>query len=99
MDKIALNRLKTQNEKLKNTINIIYGSHKGTELCRGDEICCGRFRPVTEFSSSNLKCICKECTKNIRLQNRWEKIDKNEDHYIYEKIRSEVLRVSISLQF
>ena len=87
-----LNNKQIKNKKLEEVINQL--DHK-YEKCRGNEICCGKIKSVGEFSPSNLKCICKECAKKIREQNRQDKIDKNEDHYIYEKIRSTSLRVGI----
>ena len=65
------------------------------ELCRGDRVCCGKLKPLSEFSPSALKCICKNCSKKIREINRQNKIDDNEDYYIYEKIRNTLHRVSI----
>jgi hypothetical protein len=37
-----------------------------THQCYGDEICCGKFKSVNNFSPSALKRICKYCTKLIR---------------------------------
>ena len=90
--KLSLNNKQIKNQKSEEVINQL--DHK-YEKCRGNEICCGKIKSVGEFSPSNLKCICKECAKKIREQNRQDKIDKNEDHYIYEKIRSTSLRVGI----
>ena len=88
----AANRKQTQkikHDKVKKLVERKY------EICRGDDLCCGEAKCLNEFSPSALKCICKSCTKKIREQNRQNKIDENEDYYIFEKVRNTVHRVSI----
>ena len=93
MDEVTkLNRKQAKKQKSEQVMKLTNNSF---EVCRGDDICCGVRKPVSEFSPSNLKCICRDCTRKIRERNRQDKIDKDEDHYIYEKIRSTILRVSI----
>ena len=87
-----MNQKQKKVAKLESLINLLDFKY---EVCRGDIICCGKKKPVIEFSPSNLKCICRECIKKIIERNRQDKIDKNENHYIYEKIRNTVLRESV----
>ena len=68
---------------------------ENSEVCRGDTLCCNKSKPLSEFSPSALKCICRECYKDITKRNRQEKIDADENYYIYEKIRSSIVRPGI----
>ena len=86
------NRKQTQKAKHNKVAQLV---DKQYETCRGDDICCGDTKPLSEFSPSALKCICKSCAKKIREDNRQNKIDENENYYIYEKVRNTVHRVSI----
>jgi hypothetical protein len=45
--------------------------------CRDNEICCGEFKSIKDFSPSALKCICKDYAKIIRENNKYQiqKID------------------------
>jgi hypothetical protein len=58
--------------------------------CRGNEICCGEFKSINDFSPSS-----KDCAKIIRENNRKQKISNAEDRYIIEKIRNNIYRVGI----
>jgi len=89
---VHANRKQQQEEKLEKVAKLV---GKEFELCRGSEACCGKKKPIWDFPPSSLKCICKECGKKIREKNRQDKIDTNEDHYIYEKIKHNTSRVSI----
>jgi hypothetical protein len=87
-----LNRKQTRRYKLENVKNKLDNKF---EICRGDELCCGKYKSLTEFAPSALKCICKACGKNISKRDRQNKIDSNEDYYIIEKIKYAISRVGI----
>ena len=90
--KTAQNRKQTQQKKTEAVIKMC--GLKEVK-CQGDILCCGKIKTADMFSPSALKSICKECTKNIMQKNRQKKIHKNEDYYIYEKIRTSCLRPGI----
>jgi hypothetical protein len=85
-----LNRKQTRRYKLENVINQLDNKF---DICRGDELCCGKYKSLTEFAPSALKC--KVCVKQITVKNRCDKIENDEDNYIIEKIKCSVSRVGI----
>ena len=89
---MKLNNKQKQLEKQKEVEELLPVKYK---QCVGDQLCCKKFKPLEDFSPSALKCICKECSRNIIYRNRLEKINSDEKFYFKEKIRTHLYRVDI----
>lgn len=104
-DKLVENKLNKKQSKRNEVRNIVSLNTKlfntklllscDYEICRGDELCCGLGKTATSFSPSALKCICKDCSKNIKEKKRLAKIEDNEKLYILGKIKASILRVGV----